>query len=374
MVGSEKHITLEKERASEMQDLDLSTIKLLLVDDEAHCTKLMEAFLKQAGFSRVTVTNDPRQAVPLFQEVKPDLVALDMRMPHMDGFEVMRQLRQVIPAGDYVPILIVTGELDTPTKHKALAEGANDFLNKPVDATEVVLRIKNHLETRRLHQQIRMHNEHLEAQVRLRTKVVEQTQLDLLNRLVLASEYRYDPTGAHAWRVGRLAMLLAETKGLPEDQVELIKKTAPLHDVGRIGVRDAIILKEGAYEPAEWEAMKMHTKIGSKILSDSRSPLLMMAREIALTHHERWDGKGYHGLKGAQTPLSGRLVALVDAFDVMTHACSYKAALSLSDARAEIERHAGTQFDPELSALFVMLIDRDGESLLADATAVQLFA
>lgn len=165
MVGSEKHITLEKERASEMQDLDLSTIKLLLVDDEAHCTKLMEAFLKQAGFSRVTVTNDPRQAVPLFQEVKPDLVALDMRMPHMDGFEVMRQLRQVIPAGDYVPILIVTGELDAPTKHKALAEGANDFLNKPVDATEVVLRIKNHLETRRLHQQIRMHNEHLEAQV-----------------------------------------------------------------------------------------------------------------------------------------------------------------------------------------------------------------
>ena len=163
-------------------------------------------------------------------------------------------------------------------------------------------------------------------------------------------------------------------KGLPADQVELIKKTAPLHDVGRIGVRDAIILKEGVYEPAEWEAMKMHTKVGSKILSDSRSPLLMMAREIALTHHERWDGKGYHGLKGVQTPLTGRIVALVDAFDVMTHACSYKAALSLSDARAEIERYAGTQFDPELSALFVTLIDRDGESLLADAMAVQLFA
>jgi len=219
-----------------------------------------------------------------------------------------------------------------------------------------------------------MHNEHLEAQVRLRTKVVEQTLLDLLNRLVLASEYRYDPSGAHAWRVGRVSMLLAEMKGLPADQVDLIKKTAPLHDVGRIGVPDAIILKEGPYEPAEWEAMKAHTKIGSKILADSRSALLMMAREIALTHHERWDGKGYHHLKSTQIPLTGRIVALVDAFDVMTHACTYKAPLNISAARAEIERHAGTQFDPELSTLFLKLIDRDGESLLADATAVQLFA
>ena len=357
-----------------MQDLDLSTIKLLLVDDEAHCTKLMEAFLRQAGYSRITMTNDPRQALELFQQVKPDLVALDMRMPHMDGFEVMRQLRQVIPADDYVPILIVTGELDAPTKHKALAEGANDFINKPVDATEVVLRIKNQLQTRRLHNQLQMHNEHLEAQVRLRTKVVEQTQLDLLNRLVLASEYRYDPKGAHAWRVGRVAMLLADMKGLPPEQVDMIKKTAPLHDVGKIGLLDSIVMKEGAYTATEWEAMKTHTKIGSKLLADSRSPLLMMAREIALTHHERWDGTGYHRLKEVQTPLPGRIVALADAFDVMTHARSYKDPLNLAEARAEIERHAGTQFDPDLSALFLRLIDREGESLLAESTAVQLFA
>ena len=132
-------------------------------------------------------------------------------------------------------------------------------------------------------------------------------------------------------------------------------------------------MKEGSYTAIEWEAMKTHTKIGSKLLADSRSPLLMMAREIALTHHERWDGTGYHRLKETQTPLSGRIVALVDAFDVMTHPRSYKAQLNLVEARAEIERHAGTQFDPELSALFLKLIDREGEPL-ADSTAVQLFA
>ncbi len=357
-----------------MQDLDLSSIKILLVDDEAHCTKLMEALLKQAGYSRITATNDARQAAQLFQEVKPDLVALDMRMPHMDGFEVMRQLKPMIPEGDYVPMLIITGELDAPTKHKALAEGANDFINKPVDGTEVVLRMKNQLETRRLHQQVRMHNQHLEAQVRLRTKVVEQTQLDLLNRLVLASEYRHDVTGAHAWRVGRVSMLLGEMKGLPPDQVDMMKKTAPLHDVGKIGLLDSVIMKAGAYDESDWEAMKLHTKIGSKLLSDSRAPLLIMAREIALTHHERWDGTGYHHLKELQTPLSGRIVALADAFDVMTHACSYKAPLTLSEARAEIERQAGKQFDPELSQLFLKLIDREGEALMANATAVQLFA
>ena len=357
-----------------MQDLDLSSIKILLVDDEAHCTKLMEALLKQAGYSRVTATNDSRQAAQLFQEVKPDLVALDMRMPHMDGFEVMRQLKPMIPNDDYVPILIITGELDAPTKHKALAEGANDFINKPVDGTEVVLRIKNQLETRRLHQQVRMHNQHLEAQVRLRTKVVEQTQLDLLNRLVLASEYRHDVTGAHAWRVGRVSMLLAEMKGLPPDQVDMIKKTAPLHDLGKIGLLDSVIMKAGAYDESDWDAMKLHTKIGSKLLSDSRAPLLIMAREIALTHHERWDGTGYHHLKELQTPLSGRIVALADAFDVMTHACSYKTSLTLSEARVEIERQAGKQFDPELSQLFLKLIDREGEALMANATAVQLFA
>ena len=356
-----------------MQNLDLNTVKLLVVDDEVNCTKLMEALLKQAGFSQLTMTNDARQALALYQQVKPDLVVLDLRMPHMDGLEVMRLLKQVIPADDYVPILIVTGELDAPTKHKALAEGAHDFIYKPVDATEMVLRIKNQLMTRRLHQQLQMHNEHLEAQVRLRTKVVEQTQLDLLNRLVLASEYRYDAKGAHAWRVGRLAMLLAEMKGLPPDQTDMIKKTAPLHDVGKIGLLDSIVLKEGVYTAAEWETMKMHTKIGSKLLADSRSPLLMMAREIALTHHERWDGTGYHRLKDVQTPLAGRIVALADAFDVMTHPSSYKAPLTLAQARAEIERNAGTQFDPELSGLFVQLIDREGENLLADSMSMQLF-
>lgn len=354
--------------------LDLSTIRLLLIDDEQSSLKLMEAILKQAGFSKITTTTDPRQVASLYQEVKPDLIAMDMRMPQMDGCEVMRQLAGVIPADEYLPILIITGELDASTKHKALAEGAKDFLNKPVDGTEMVLRIKNQLVTRKLHQQLRMHNEHLEAQVRLRTKVVEQTQLDLLSRLALASEYRHDSTGGHAWRVGRIAMLLAEMKGLSADQVDMIKKTAPLHDVGKIGLPDSVLMKTGTFDVAEWEVMKQHTKIGARLLSDSRAPLVMMAREVALTHHERWDGTGYHQIKDVQIPLAGRIVALADAFDIMTHPTSYKATLTLSQARAEIEAMAGKQFDPELSNLFVQLIDREGKKLLATTNPLQLVA
>ena len=357
-----------------MSDLDLSAVKLLLIDDEYTSLKLLGVILAQAGYGKIATTTDPRQAIQLYQEVKPDLIATDMRMPQMDGFEVMRQLTAVIPAEDYVPILVITGELDALTKHKALSEGAKDFLHKPVDATEVVLRIKNQLVTRQLHRQLRMHNEHLEAQVRLRTKVVEQTQLDLLARLALASEYRYDSTGGHAGRVGRIAMLLAEMKGLPSNQVDMIKKTAPLHDVGKVGLLDAVIQKDGPYNAADWEAMKQHTKIGSRLLSDSRAPLLLMAREIALTHHERWDGTGYHLIKDVQIPLAGRIVALADAFDVMTHPRSYKVTLTLSQARAEIEQGAGKQFDPELSDLFLQLIDREGDTLLSPMGPLQLVA
>ena len=154
----------------------------------------------------------------------------------------------------------------------------------------------------------------------------------------------------------------------------MIKKTAPLHDIGKVGLRDSVILKDGPYVTADWEAMKQHTKIGSRLLSDSRAPLLMMAREIALTHHERWDGTGYHGIKDVQIPLAARIVALADAFDIMTHPCSYKATMTLSEAKGEIAAQAGKQFDPELSALFMQLIDREGGKLLAATGPLQMVA
>lgn len=357
-----------------MQTFNPASFSLLLIDDELHSTKLMEAILRQAGFEKITVSNDPREALRLYHEVKPDLLALDMKMPQMDGSEVIRQLTPEIGPNDYFPIMVITGELDAPTKHKVLAEGAKDFLTKPVDAVEVVLRITNQLMTRMLHQQLRLHNDHLEAQVLLRTKVVEQTQLDLLWRLTIASGYREDATGSHAWRVGNLSALLADVAGQSKGQVELIKKTAPLHDVGKIGIPDRLLLKQAPYDADDREAIKQHTKIGSKLLSGSTAPLLLMAREIALMHHERWDGSGYHGVKGPQIPLSARIVALADAFDVMTHGSSYKAPLSLSEAKAELEREAGKQFDPTLVDFFVKLIDREGERLLSEPSPVKLVA
>ncbi|MFO0731986.1 MAG: response regulator [Nitrospiraceae bacterium] len=263
-----------------MQEIDTTTAKLLLIDDEVHSVKLMEAILKQAGYRSITASNDPRQAIELFRTVKPDLLVLDMRMPHLDGIEVMRQLLPVVARDEYFPILIVTGELDVATKHKALAEGAKDFLTKPVDAIEVALRIKNQLLTRQLHDQLRRQSEHLEAQVLLRTKAVEQTQLDILHRLALAAGYRHDKTGSHAWRVGRIAALLAELRGLSPDQVELIRKAAPLHDVGKIGIPDEVLLKAGPFTEADREVMRQHVKIGSKLLSGSVAPLLQMARKL----------------------------------------------------------------------------------------------
>ncbi|GMV48898.1 MAG: Cyclic di-GMP phosphodiesterase [Nitrospirae bacterium] len=357
-----------------MQSLNHTSFRILLIDDELRCTKLMEAILRQAGFEQVTMANDSREAIRLYEEVKPDLVALDMKMPVMDGIEVMRQLLPMIDPDDYLPIIMITGELDAATKHRALAEGAKDFLNKPVDPIEVVLRIKNQLMTRVLHQQLRLHNEHLEAQVLLRTKVVEQTQLDLLYRLTLASCYREDTSGSHAWRVGNLAARLAELSGQSQAQVELIKRTAPLHDLGKVGIPDRTLMKTTPYDAQDRDAIKQHTKIGSKLLSGSTAPLFVMAREIALMHHERWDGTGYHGVKGAQIPISARIVALVDAFDVMTHPSSYKPAMPLKEAKAEIERQAGAQFDPTLVNVFLQLIDREGDRLLSEASPVRLVA
>lgn len=347
-----------------LHEQEILQAKILLVDDEPRNLALLEAILRGAGFLNLQGTTDSRQVLPLFLELRPDLLVLDLNMPHLDGFTVMRQITPRIPAGAYFPILVITAEITPEAKHEALQAGAKDFLTKPLDTTEVLLRIRNLLTTRHLLCQLQHFNQDLEEQVRRRTEELEGAQLEILERLALAAEYRDDETGQHTWRVGQLSGLLAEHLGWPPAQVALLRRAAPLHDLGKIGIPDKILLTSQKFSPEDSEEMKDHVTIGARILSGSHSPLLQLAEVIALTHHERWDGTGYMKLKREEIPLPGRIVTVADVFDALTHKRPYKEAWPIEQAREEIAKKAEIQFDPQIVEVFLKLIDRDGERLL----------
>lgn len=326
----------------------LSDATLLVVDDEKANVRFLEIILEQAGYTNIFSTTDSREALPLFRSCRPDIVLLDLSMPHLDGFGVMRQLHDEM-GQDIVPILVLTADSTATSKHRALKEAAKDFLIKPLDETEVLLRINNLLETR-------FHNVLLEAKVRERTEDLEKAQLETLQRLAQAAEYRDDDTGLHTKRVGNTAGRLAELLDFSPRQVELIIRAAPLHDVGKIGIADAILLKPGKLTDEEFDTMKRHAVIGARMLSGSSSPWLQLAEQIALSHHERWDGRGYpQGLEGEAIPLVGRIVTVADVFDALTHERPYKKAWPVADAAAEIQAQCGRQFDERVVKAFQML-------------------
>ncbi|MCH7563268.1 MAG: HD domain-containing protein [Gemmatimonadetes bacterium] len=313
--------------------------------------------LRRGGYTFLALQNDSSTAVDTFRQFRPDLVLLDLHMPGMDGFQVMEALQGLVPEGEYVPFVVLTGDLDPEIRARALSSGAKDFLAKPYEYNEVLLRIRNLLETRMLHQQLREHNDLLEEKVRERTKDLEETRTELLRHLAMAAEYRDDVTGRHAERVGVLSALLARRLGLSEEVVRLIRYAAPLHDVGKIGIPDSILMKSGPLSKAEFEVMKSHTHIGARILAGGRFPLLELAGEIALTHHERWDGKGYTGMAGERIPLVGRIVAVADVFDSLSHERPYKPACDLEEAMGIIEGGRGSHFDPRVVDAFVDLVE-----------------
>jgi len=335
--------------------------RILIVDDEPVNVDLLRRLLERAGFNRVESTNDSREAVDLYVKFRPDLILLDLHMPHRDGLEVMDELNQIAEAS-YLPILMLTGD-DTPeAKREALSRGAKDFLNKPFHSDEVLLRIGTLLETRFLYLQIQSQNQILEAKVRDRTRELEAAQIEIIERLARAAEFRDDNTGQHTERVGQMAALLARQIGLSDTQVSLIRRAAPLHDVGKIGIPDSVLLKLGKLTAEEFELVKTHTSIGARILSGSRFTILRLAEEIAFNHHERWDGHGYNGISGSDIPLAGRIVAVADVFDALTQKRPYKAAWPVNDAIAEIDRQRGRQFDPALVDAFLRVIDQREEA------------
>jgi len=337
-----------------MQEETLKNARILIVDDQEPNVRLLECILLQSGYGNLKSTCDPRQVLLYYAAFEPDLILLDLHMPHLDGFELIQSLQSQVAPGAYLPILVLTADVSVESKQKALAMGARDFLNKPFDITEVLLRIRNLLETRFLYAQLQNQNLLLEERVRARTSELEEARIEILERLALAAEFRDDATGQHTHRVGRMSAMLAEGLQLPAERVELIRRAAPLHDLGKIGIPDHILLKPGRLAADEYELMKNHTTIGSRILSGSRFPVLQVAEEIALSHQERWDGSGYpRGLSGEEIPLVGRIVAVADVYDALTQERPYKAAWSPPEAVEEIRRQSGRQFDPQLVEVFM---------------------
>ncbi|HVH55777.1 MAG TPA: HD domain-containing phosphohydrolase [Vicinamibacterales bacterium] len=338
-----------------------SRARILIVDDEITNVQVLRRLLERAGFTRIATTCDPRDARTLYVEFRPDLILLDLHMPNMDGLAVMQELNQIAEA-TYLPILILTGDVSPEARRDALSRGAKDFLHKPFSPDEVLLRINTLLDTRFLYLQIQSQNQMLDAKVRERTRELEAAQIEIIERLAKAAEFRDDNTGQHTERVAQMAALIARQIGLPDAQVSLIRRAAPLHDVGKIGVPDSILLKLGKLTVAEFEVVKTHTTIGARILSGSRFPILRLAEEIAFSHHERWDGNGYAGIRRESIPLPGRIVAVADVFDALTQQRPYKEAWPVTEAIAEIERQRARHFDPALVDAFLTIIEPEIQS------------
>lgn len=331
--------------------------RVLIVDDEPVSCVGLERLLRQDGCREVHWTSDPFEALRCFWDIEPDLVLLDLHMPERSGLEVLSDLRTSLSSDTYLPVLVLTADQSPSTKKEALRSGATDFLTKPFDPTEVSLRIGNLLETRGLHLQVLSERASLEERVSERTRDLSHAQAELLRRLALAAEYRDDLTGRHAERVGLLASLLARELGASRHRVSLIRRAATLHDIGKIGVPDAVLGKPGRLSQAEFGQMKQHTVIGRQILAGSAFEMLRLAEEIAESHHERWDGAGYpRGLFGEAIPRAARITAVADVYDSLTHDRPYRKALPEEQAAEMIGSESGTHFDPAVVTAFDRLM------------------
>ncbi len=283
----------------------------------------------------------------------PDVILLDIMMPVMDGLEMLSQLRRDATI-QHIPVLMLTARSATEDVVRALNLGANDYLTKPFSEEELTARVNTLYRMKKAEDRIRKQNEILEHMVCERTAELEATRLEIVRRLGMAAEYRDNETGNHIIRMSKMCVHLGKLYGLGRDRQELLLNASPMHDVGKISIPDAVLLKTGKLTPEEWEIMTQHTIIGARLLDGHNSPLMHMARDIALTHHEKWNGSGYPaGLHGSQIPLEGRIVAIADVFDSLTSGRPYKDPYPFSVAFDIMEKERGKHFDPDLTDLFL---------------------
>ncbi|UTF59331.1 two-component system response regulator [Gilvimarinus sp. DA14] len=308
--------------------------RILVVDDEPVNLKVMQRVL--AEDYRLAFAKSGPAALELVAQEPPKLILLDVMMPGMSGIEVCQALKED-PATRAIPVIFVTAMNDHDDEYNGFEVGAVDYITKPITPALVRARVKNHLSL-------------------VQAELLQQAHIDLVQRLGSAAEYKDEDTGEHILRMSHYSKLLALAAGLNEAHAELIRQAAPMHDVGKIGIPDAILLKPGRLTTEEFEHMKAHAQIGANILRGSQSPLIKLAHTLALEHHEKWDGSGYpKGLRGEQISLEARIVAIADVFDALTSKRPYKPAWPTADAFALIADQAGHHFDPALANLFITL-------------------
>ncbi len=365
--------------ASGTPDTGTAAPNILIIDDEPINIRVITKYLHELGYTRCTGLSDSRQAIYSITNDVPDLVILDVMMPHVTGIEILAKLR-ANPDTAHLPVLVLTAAVDRETRLAVLESGATDFLSKPIDPSELSPRVRNALTVKKFHDSLRHQAQNLEIAVRMRTAELEASRQDIIHCLARAAEFRDDDTGQHVLRVGRYAGIIAQAMGLGPDEVDHIRQAAQLHDIGKIGVPDSILLKRGKLEPDEFERMQKHTcigkrvierlpqhewdelrkhvQIGAMILDIPRSPVLQMAARIALTHHEWWDGNGYPlGLAGEDIPLEGRITAVADVFDALSSKRPYKRPFPREKCFQIISEERGTHFDPKVVDAFFSMRD-----------------
>ena len=324
------------------------TATLLIVDDTPENIDVLRGILKQEY--KIKVASNGEKALKIAQsESAPDLILLDIMMPVMDGYEVCKRLKENYATAK-IPVIFVTAKGETADESLGFDIGAVDYITKPVSPPLVLRRVRTQLS---LYDEKRL----LDEMVKERTKELDQTRLQIIQRLGRAAEYKDNETGMHVIRMSHYSKILALASGMSEDEAELLLNAAPMHDIGKIGIPDRILLKPGKLDAEEWEMMKKHPQMGAEILGSHNSVLLNLARDIALTHHEKWDGSGYpNGLKGTEIPLYSRIVAIADTFDALTTVRPYKQAWLVGDAIELLKKESGAHFDPELVDTFLSII------------------
>ncbi|MEO5334381.1 MAG: response regulator [Magnetococcus sp. YQC-5] len=332
-----------------METIQPLPVVLIVDDTETNIDILVDILSDQYD---VIVAMDGESALEMAQD-QPDIILLDIMMPQMDGYEVCRRLKADLKT-QHIPVIFITAKSEVADEIFGFELGAVDYITKPVSPPVVMARIKTHINLVRAREALSKQNRILEEKVQQRTAMLHASRLEIIHKLGRAAEFRDNETGLHVIRMSNYSNIIAIKSGLSALEAQTLFDAAPMHDIGKIGIPDAILLKPGKLSDEEFKVIKQHPKIGADIISNHESELLQMAYQIALTHHEKWNGKGYpKGLAGVNIPLAGRIVAVADVFDALTSIRPYKAAWSVNDAVELIKNEAGQHFEPRLVNVFL---------------------